>query len=77
MVAPAEPTGTPIEALFRPSTRLCDTLTERLDGNAELEGLPELLPNLTLQDILASGITWKDLCDYLRDDQIVWTAPDV
>jgi hypothetical protein len=35
------------------------------------------IPNLTLQDILASGITWKDLCDYLRDDQIVWTAPDV
>jgi hypothetical protein len=93
MAAPAEPTGTPIEALFRSSTRLRDTLTERLDDDdddedededeEELEGLPEdfteigPLPHLTLQDILASGITWKELCDYLREDQIVWMAPGV
>jgi hypothetical protein len=28
MAAPAEPTGTPIEALFRPSTRLRDELED-------------------------------------------------
>jgi hypothetical protein len=75
MAAPAEPTGTPIEALFRPSTRLRD----------ELEDLPfffreiELLPHLTFQDILATGITWKNFCRYcLGDgDQIAWMAPGV
>jgi hypothetical protein len=85
MAAPAaEPIGTPIESFFRPSTRFRDSVRELLDDGDEWDGLPEeftemeLLPHLTLQDILATGTTCEDLaCDFLGDDQIVWTAPDV
>jgi hypothetical protein len=79
----AEPIGTPIEALFRPSTPFHDRIRERPDDDDESDELledfteVELLPHLTLQDILAAGITWKDLWDCLGDNQIVWTAPDV
>jgi hypothetical protein len=51
--------------------------TNRTDELLEDFTEVELLPHLTLQDILAAGITWKDLCDCLGDDQIVWTAPGV
>jgi hypothetical protein len=88
MAAPTEtePTGTRIEAFFRPSTRFRDTLREQVDDDDEMGGLPylpqeftemELLPHLTLQEILATGITSKDFCRFLGADQIVWTAPDV
>jgi hypothetical protein len=71
MAAPAVPTGSPIEALFRSSTRFL-----------ELRRLPEswteveLLPGLTIENIWATGVTWKDFCLFLRD-KIVWITPDV
>jgi hypothetical protein len=70
MAAPAVPTGSPIEALFRSSTRFL-----------ELRRLPEswteveLLPGLTIENIWATGVTWKDFCLFLRD-KIVWIRVD-
>jgi hypothetical protein len=65
-------TGT-MEALFRPTTRY------RSRGR----WLPayitevELLPGLTIENVLASGVTWEDFQRFLRDNKIVWMTPDV
>jgi hypothetical protein len=74
MAAPTEPTGSPIEALFRPSTRFRD-----LYPNSDLpEGFTEveLLPGLTIENGLATGVTWEDFQRFL-DGKIVWMTPDV
>jgi hypothetical protein len=66
--APAELDRAPIESFFRPSTRFRDRLREQLDNDDESDDESydftevELLPHRTLQEILATGITWKDLC---------------
>jgi hypothetical protein len=70
--APFEPTGTSIEALFRPTTRFRDRLGWTPEGFTELE----LLPGLTVENVVAAGITWEGLCRFARDDKIVWMTPD-
>jgi hypothetical protein len=84
MAAPAaEPIGTPIVTLFRPSTRFRDTFREQLDDDNDFDGFPErftemeLLPHLTLQEILAAGTKWEDFYRFLGEDQIVWMTPAV
>jgi hypothetical protein len=68
--ARADPNGgTPIEALFRLTARFVVPLPE---DYTEVE----LLPHLTLEDVLATGITWDDLCIFL-EGKIVWLAPGV
>jgi hypothetical protein len=73
-VAFTEPIGTTIDSLFRPSTRFRDS---------HVYGLPEgwtevdLLQDLWLEDVLATGITWEDFCLFLRNKVIVWMTPDV
>jgi hypothetical protein len=72
--APAVPTGRAIEALFRPTTRFRDSHRNRRPSYmTELE----LLPGLTVEDVLAAGVTWKDFQRFLRDNKIVWMTPDV
>jgi hypothetical protein len=73
-MAAAEPNGTSIEALFRPSTRFRDSHRHvRLpEGCTEVE----LLPHLTLLDILATGVTWDEFRRFLLH-KIVWMTPDV
>jgi hypothetical protein len=73
-MAAAEPNGTSIEALFRPSTRFRDSHRHvRLpEGCTEVE----LLPHLTMLDILATGVTWEDFHRFARD-KMVWMTPDV
>jgi hypothetical protein len=72
---PAAPTGAfIIEALFRPTTRFRDS-----PSNLNLpEGFTEveLLPGLTVEDVLATGVTWEDFCRFLQG-KIVWMAPGV
>jgi hypothetical protein len=72
----AEPTGTAIEALFRPSIRYHDQLGnddfyERLNWREV-----ELLPGLTVENVLATGITWKKLRRF-ANDKIVWMTTGV
>jgi hypothetical protein len=77
VTAVVEPTGSTIEALFRPSTRFRDSHRNRRGGC-----LPggwtevELLQDLTLEDVLATGISWEEFCLFLRN-KVVWMTPDV
>jgi hypothetical protein len=71
MVATA-PTGTPLEALFRPTTRFRDRLGWIREGFTELE----LLPGLTIENVLATGVTWGDFLSFVRG-KLVWMTPDV
>jgi hypothetical protein len=71
-----EQTGTPIEveALFRPSTRLRDSPSNRYlpEGWTELE----LLPGLTIENVWATGVTWDEFHRFLCH-KVVWMAPNV
>jgi hypothetical protein len=67
--APVVPTGSPIEALFRLTTRHRGRLPESWTE-------VELLPGLTLENVLASGVTWEDYHRFLYH-KVAWTAPDV
>jgi hypothetical protein len=69
--APAVRAGSSIEALFRPSNhyfrgRLPEGFTEEL----------ELLPGLTTENVLATGVTWGDFLRFLQG-KFLWMAPDV
>jgi hypothetical protein len=64
---PAEPAGSPIEALFTPSTRSGESLPY---GFMEVE----LLPGLTVENVLARGVTWEDFYLFVCD-KYVWIAP--
>jgi hypothetical protein len=68
-MAPAIPTGSPIEALFRPPTRSGDCLRENY---TELE----LLPGLTIENVWTTGVMWEDFHRFLRDN-VVWMAINV
>jgi hypothetical protein len=71
--AAAGPTGSTIESLFRPSTRFRNAHQNRRgEGWAELE----LLQDLTLEDVLATGTRWEDFCLF-RQNKVVWMTPDV
>jgi hypothetical protein len=74
--APAEPNGTSIEALFRPSTRWRDSNRNRSFNLPSGWTEVELLPHLTPLDILATGVTWDEFRRFLRN-KIVWMTPDV
>jgi hypothetical protein len=68
-------------ALFRPTNRLQDLLREWY-GNDSYELPPaltevEILPHLSLEHILATGITWEDFCRCLDDDKFIWMGPGV
>jgi hypothetical protein len=70
-----EQTGTPIEveAVFRPTTRYRDSHRRRLpESITEVE----LLPGLTIENVLATGLTWVDFCLFL-DGKLMWMTPDV
>jgi ankyrin repeat protein len=60
VMAATEPAWTPTEALFRPTK---NSLTERA---------VELLPGLTTDDILVTGITWEVFCYFLHVVKSVW-----
>jgi hypothetical protein len=66
--APVDPTGTSIEALFRPSSHYRDSQVNRLPESLTKV---ELLPGHTIENILATGITWEDFLRFLRN-KIVW-----
>jgi hypothetical protein len=71
--APAEP----IEALFRPSTRFRDSHGNRRGGLPEAFTELELLPGLTIESVLARGVTtWENFRRFLHD-KVVWMTPDV
>jgi hypothetical protein len=74
--APADPTGTLVEALFRPSTRFRDTHPYPRGRLPEGWTDVELLPDLPVEHVLATGIMWEDLSRFLRT-KIVWMARDV
>jgi hypothetical protein len=57
-VAAAEPPGTRLEALFRPSTRFRDSHRSRRGRLPIFITEVELLQDLALEDVLATGITW-------------------
>jgi hypothetical protein len=71
-----EPTGTPIETLFQPTNRLRELRLE-LGGDPGLDALPEveLLPHLSWQDILGTGVPWADFVSFLGGGmqvKVVW-----
>jgi hypothetical protein len=65
-----------METLFRPSTRLRDSHRNRRGRLPEGWTEVELLPHLTLLDILATGVTWDEFHRFARD-KVVWMTPDV
>jgi hypothetical protein len=65
-------TGT-MEALFRPTTRHRD-IRGRLPGGCTAE--VELLPGLTIENVLAMGGTWEDFCRFARR-KMVWMTTHV
>jgi hypothetical protein len=71
MAAPAVPTGSPIEALFRPSTRFLE-LRRLSDGFTEVE----ILPGLTIENVWATGVKREDFHRFLQG-KVVWMAPGV
>jgi hypothetical protein len=69
--APSEVIRT-MGALFRPTTRYRDFHNDEYYGQDELPDRlteVELLPHLTLEDVLATGITWTVLCRFLGRDK--------
>jgi hypothetical protein len=73
--APAERTGTMIEALFRPTTRYRDS---HRDDRHIHEGFTEveLLPGLAVENVRAMSGTWEDFRVFLRN-KLVWMTPCV
>jgi hypothetical protein len=67
--APAHPTGSPMEALVGPSTRSGGRLPTSI---TELE----LLPGLTIENVLAAGVTWENFLRFLQG-KFLWMTPDV
>jgi hypothetical protein len=77
--APSEVIRT-MGALFRPTTRYRDFHNDEYYGQDELPDRlteVELLPHLTLEDVLATGITWTVLCRFLGRDKAIWMTRDV
>jgi hypothetical protein len=74
MAAITNPMGI-LDSLFRPSTRF------QLRGGRRFS-LPrnftevELLPNLTAEDVVATGINWDDFRCFVHD-KFVWMAPGI
>jgi hypothetical protein len=75
-VRSTEHTGTPIEALFRPSSRFRDSHLNRRGRLHESWTEVELLQALAPEDVLATGTTWEVLDRFLRD-KVAWMTPDV
>jgi hypothetical protein len=72
----ASSTGS-MEALFRPSTRFRDSHRNRRgDRLPEYLSEVELLPGLTVEDVLATGATWEDFHRFAQR-KIVWISPGV
>jgi hypothetical protein len=73
------PSDTTIKTLFRPSTLHQDSLHRVVRARFLSDGFTEveLLPGLTLQHVLATGITWEDLCRFLCGNKLVWIASSV
>jgi hypothetical protein len=80
MAATEPTTRSPIETLFRPTTRFRDSRRNR--GCGGVHQLPEniteaeLLPGLTTENVWATGITWEDFRLFCRD-KLVWMTPGV
>jgi hypothetical protein len=70
-----------IEALFRPTHRYRDMRREQYnDDSFELQyGLEEveLIPDLSPEHLLETGITWEDFCRFLGRHKLVWMGPGV
>jgi hypothetical protein len=76
MAAPGRSIETILEALFRPSTRFRDSNRNRPNHLPQHLTEIELLPHLTLEDVLATGITWDDFWLFL-ESKVVWMTLDV
>jgi hypothetical protein len=62
-----------MEALFRPSTRFQDSHRNRRVSLPEDWTELELLPELTLENVRATGVMWKGF----GSNKILWITPDV
>jgi hypothetical protein len=72
-----EPTRTPIEAFFRPSTRFRDAHANRNHYLPENWTEVELLPGLTIEHVLAKGdVLWEHFRHFARH-KFVWFSPSV
>jgi hypothetical protein len=70
--AAAEPSGSTIESLFGPSTRFRDVHQNLRGGLPEGWTEVELLQDLTLEDVLATGTRWEDFCLF-RQYKVAYT----
>jgi hypothetical protein len=66
---------TTMEALFRPTTRYRDSHRNRRRVAGSYTEV-ELLPGLTVEHVLATGVTWEDFYNFLQG-KVIWMAPDV
>jgi hypothetical protein len=67
------------DGLFRPTNRLRDQIRERREDDSYELGFieVELIPDLTLEQVLATDITYTDLHRLFGYDKFAWTGPDV
>jgi hypothetical protein len=67
------------EVFFRPSTQLADLLSERphIIAFYGISTEVELLPYLTPEDVLASGVTLKLFHRFVDHNKFLWMAPGV
>jgi hypothetical protein len=67
-----------MEALFRPTSCFRARLQGRWRASSFLHWRDvELLPGLTIENVLAAGITWEEFWRFLDDGNVVWMTPDV
>jgi hypothetical protein len=68
-------------ALFRPTNRCRDLIRgQRRHDSYELPHRlteVELLPDLSPEHVLATGITWEDFCRFAGHEVLVWMGPSV
>jgi hypothetical protein len=72
--APAESSTMKMEALFRLTTRFRDLYPNLYLPESWTE--LELLPGLTFENVLATGVTWEEFLRFLWD-KVVWMTPDI
>jgi hypothetical protein len=70
IMAATEPTWTPMEAMFRPTNSR--QVPSYRPTNSRPVNAVELMPNLTTDDILATGITWEAFCYFLHVVESAW-----
>jgi hypothetical protein len=71
-----QPTGSSIEALFRPANRFRDLRGDIFSRILARYTEVELLPGLTVENVRATGVTWEGFCRFLQG-KVVWITHDV